>query len=155
MNERGREWVCCRGCQQPKAGVYQLRWQLCGRRVSALLPGEKPSEHSEVSTQKWRTQVYYASRLRGDRSPESEPPRGVSQGFFYGLVLPGPCLLDRSENWQSNRCRSEIYRSRCVGEGWLEVVGWIRGSLARFCLVFMARVSLFHLFVGTFSPTGD
>ena len=45
----------------PVAVVYQLR-QLCDCSGSALLPGEKPSEHSES----WRTQVYYAGRLRGD-----------------------------------------------------------------------------------------
>ena len=50
-------------------------------------PAEKPSEHLES----WRTQVYYASGLRRDGSPESEPGRRVSQGF-YGLLLPGPCL---------------------------------------------------------------
>ena len=73
----------------PVAVAYQLR-QLCGCSRSALSPGEKPSEHSES----WRTQVYYAGGLRGDRSPESEPRRGVSQGF-YGLRLPGPSLT----NW--------------------------------------------------------
>ena len=102
--------------------MYQLQ-RLCGRSVpapAALSPGEKPSEHSES----WRTQVYYAGGLRGDRSPESEPRRGVSQGF-YGLVLLGPCLADWSENWRSNRRRSEFYRSKCVGEGWLEVVDWL------------------------------
>ena len=70
----------------PVAVVYQL-WQLCGCSGSALSPGEKPSEHSGS----WRTQVYYAGGLRGDRSPESEPGRRVSQGF-YGLCLPGPSL---------------------------------------------------------------
>ena len=68
------------------AVVYQLQ-QLCGCSVSAVLPGKKPSEHSES----WRTQVYYAGGLRGDRSPESEPGRRVSQGF-YGLRLPGPSM---------------------------------------------------------------
>ena len=70
----------------PVAVAYQLR-QLCGCSGSALLPGEKPSEHSES----WRTQFYYPGGLRGDRSPESEPGRRVSQGF-YGLRLPGPSL---------------------------------------------------------------
>ena len=70
----------------PVAVAYQLR-QLCGCSGSALLPSEKPSEHSES----WRTQFYYAGGLRGDRSPESEPGRRVSQGF-YGLRLPGPSL---------------------------------------------------------------
>jgi len=100
------------------------------------------------------TQVYYTSRLRGDCALKSKPRRGVSPGF-YGLVLPGQCLADQSENWQRNRCGSEFYRSRCVGEGWLEVVGWVRGSLARFCLVIMAGVSPYYLFVGTFSPTQE
>ena len=40
----------------------------------------------------------------------------------------------------------QIYRSRCVGEGWL-------GQLARLCLVIMAGVSPFYIFIGTFSPT--
>ena len=70
----------------PVAVVYQLR-QLCGCSGSALLPCEKPSEHSES----WRTQVYYAGGLRRDCSPESEPGRRVSYGFF-GLRLPGPSL---------------------------------------------------------------
>ena len=68
------------------AVVYQQH-NLCGCSVSSLSPGEKPSEHSES----WRTQVYHTDGLRGDRSPESEPQRRVSQGF-YGLPLPGPCL---------------------------------------------------------------
>lgn len=72
----------------PVAVVYQLQ-QLCGCSGSALLPGEKPSEHSESG----RTQVYYAGGLRGERSPESEPRRRVSQGF-YGLRLLGPCLAN-------------------------------------------------------------
>ena len=74
----------------PMAVVYQLQ-QLCGCSVSALLPGEKPSEHSES----WRTQVYYAGGFNGDCSPESEPQRRVSQGF-YGLPLPDPCLAGRT-----------------------------------------------------------
>ena len=52
----------------PVAVAYQLQ-QLCGCSVSALLPGEKPREHPES----WRSQVYYAGGLRGDRSQESEP----------------------------------------------------------------------------------
>ena len=69
--------------------MYQLQ-RLCGRSVpapAALSPGEKPSECSES----WRTQVYYAGGLRGDRSPETKPGRRVSQGF-YGRRLPGPSL---------------------------------------------------------------
>ena len=77
---------CISSGDSPVAVVYQLR-QLCDCSGSALLPGEKPSEHSES----WRTQVYYAGGLRGDCSPESEPGRRVSQGF-YGLRLPGPSL---------------------------------------------------------------
>ena len=74
----------------PVAVVYQLQ-QLCGCSGSALLPGEKPSEHWES----WRIQVYYSGALRGDRAPESEPRRRVSQGF-YGLPLPGPCLASQT-----------------------------------------------------------
>ena len=40
--------------------------------------------------------------------------------------------------------QKQVYRSRCVGEGWL-------GQLARLCLVIMARVSPFYIFIGTFS----
>ena len=43
--------------------------QPCGCSVSALLPSEKPSEHSES----WRTQVYFTSGLGEDRSLKSEP----------------------------------------------------------------------------------
>ena len=95
-----------------RLGVQLLWWLPAaqGRSVpapAALSPSEKPSEHSES----WRTQVYYAGRLTGDCSPESKPQRGV-----YGLVLLGPCLADQSENCQ-------VYRSRCVGEGWLGIAG--------------------------------
>ena len=123
------------------AVVYQLQ-QLCGCSGSALLPGEKLSEHLES----WRTQVYYAGGLRPDRSPESEPGRRVSQGF-YGLRLPGPSLasltgvtsgkvVDAETNLQKQMCR----------EGWL-------GQLDGLCLVIMARVSPLYIFIGTFSPT--
>ena len=39
--------------------------------------------------------------------------------------------------------RKQIYRSRCVGEGWL-------GQLARLCLVIMAGVSPFYILLGHF-----
>ena len=42
--------------------------------------------------------------------------------------------------------RKQVYRSRCVGKGWL-------GQLAGLCLVIMAGVSPFYLFIRTFSPT--
>ena len=42
--------------------------------------------------------------------------------------------------------RKQIYRSRHVGEGWL-------GQLARLCLVTMAGVSPFYIFIGIFPPT--
>ena len=72
----------------------------------------------------WRTQVYYAGGLRGDGSPESEPGRRVSQGF-YGLRLPGPCLaswtgvtsgkvVDAETNLQKQMC----------GGGVVGAVGW-------------------------------
>ena len=72
--------------QQFYSRSVQLQW-LCGCSVPApatLSPGKKPSKHSES----WRTQVYYAGRLRGDHSPKSEPLREVSQGL-YGLVNSG------------------------------------------------------------------
>ena len=124
-----------------RAVAYQLQ-QFCGCSGSALLPSEKPSEHSES----WRTQVYYAGRLRGDGSPESEPRRRVSQGF-YGLPLPGPCLA----GWTGVRAGKVVdvetnLQEQMCGEGWL-------GQLARLCLVIMAGASPFYLFIGTFSPT--
>ena len=124
---------CISSGDSPVAVTYQLQ-QPWGCSVSALSPREKPSEHSES----WRTQVYYTGGLRGDGSLESEPRRGVSQGF-YGLVLPGPCLADQSENCQVSRCR-------CVGEGWL-------GQLAGLCLVIMAGVSFLHFYQDIFSYT--
>ena len=81
---------CISSGDSPVAVVCQLQ-QLCGCSVSALFSGEKPSEHLES----WRTQVYYASGLRGDHSPESEPQGRVSQGF-YGLRLQGPCLAGQT-----------------------------------------------------------
>ena len=81
---------CTTSGDSPVAVAYQLQ-QLCGCSGSALLPLEKPSEHSE----RWRTQVYYASGLRGYRFLESEPRRRISQGF-YGLRLPGPCLAGQT-----------------------------------------------------------
>ena len=42
--------------------------------------------------------------------------------------------------------KKQVYRSRCVGEGWL-------GLLAGLCLVIMAGVFPFYIFIGTFSPT--
>ena len=74
-----------------------------------------PSEHSE----RWRTQVYYGRRPRGDRSSKSEPQRGVSQG----LVLPGPCLAGQSEKWQSSRCRNKFTEADVWG-GVVGAVGW-------------------------------
>lgn len=65
------------------AAAQQLQRQPCGPSVAApaaLLPGKKPSEHSES----WRTQVYYTGGLRR-----------ISQGF-YGLALPGPCLAGQT-----------------------------------------------------------
>ena len=50
---------------------------------------------NQAGNQSWRTQVYYAGGLRGDCSPESEPRRRVSQGF-YGLLLPGPSLAGQT-----------------------------------------------------------
>ena len=64
----------------PVAVTYQLQ-QLCGCSGSALSPGEKPSEHSE----RWRTQVYDASGLRGDHSLESEPQEGFHKAFMGQL----------------------------------------------------------------------
>ena len=120
-------------------GPPEMLWRLPaaqGRSVSApaALWPQCTSSSSSVAAVYQLQQLFHLARnqastrrvgeLRGDRSPESEPRRGVSQGF-YGLVLLGPCLADWSENWRSNRHRSEFYRSKCVGEGWLEVVDWL------------------------------
>ena len=75
-------------------------------------------------------------------SPEG---RRVSKGF-YGLALLGPCLPDQSEVRQGSRCRSKFTEADVWGRG-----GW--GQLAGLCLVIMAGVSPFYLFIGIFSPT--
>ena len=138
------QYISC--SHSPVATVYQLQ-QLCGCNVSApaalFLPGKKPSEHLES----WRTQVYYAGGLRGDGSLESEPQRRVSQGF-YGLALffSGSVLGWQywSENRQGCNCRSNFTEA--------DVQKQLQGQLAGLCLVIMARVSPFYLFIGTFSP---
>ena len=91
-------------CSSPVTAVCQLQ--------QLFLSSEKPSKHSE----KWRTQVYYTSGLRGDCSLESEPGRRVSQGF-YGLALPGPCLVGQT-GVRTGRVWlwKHLYRSGCVGE---------------------------------------
>ena len=101
------------------AVAYWLQ-QLCGCNVSALSLGEKPSEHSES----WRLQVYFAGGLRGDGSPESEPRRRVSQGF-YGLPLPGPCLAGRTgvRSGEGVGAETSSQKQMCGG-GWLGAVGW-------------------------------
>ena len=68
---------CISSGDSPVAVMYQLQ-QLCGCSVSAILPGEKPSEHSES----WRTQVYYTGRLRGDGSPSLSPKKGFHRDFM-------------------------------------------------------------------------
>lgn len=68
----------------------------------------------------WRTQVYYAGGLRGDRSPESEPQGRVSQGF-YGLVLTGPCLAGRTGKVVDAEAGVQ---KRMRGGGWLGAAGW-------------------------------
>ena len=55
-------------------------------------------------------------------------------------------MADQSEKWQSHKMQKQVYRSRCMGKGWL-------GQLAGLCLVLVAVVSPFYLFIGTFSPT--
>ena len=66
-------------------------------------------------SESWKTQVYHAGRLR-DRSPDSEPRRRVSQGF-YGLALPGLCLVDWSEVRQGSRCGSKFTEADAWGRG--------------------------------------
>ena len=85
-----------------------------------FLPGEKPGEHLES----WRTQVYYASGLRGDRSPESEPRRRVSQGF-YGLPLLGPCLAGQTRVRSGKVVDTEtsLQKQMCGGRV-VGAVGW-------------------------------
>ena len=78
--------------QQPPGQSVSALATALGLQCIRSLPSEKPSEPLES----WRTQVYYASSgLRGDRSPEPEPRRRVSQGF-YGQPLLGVCLAGRT-----------------------------------------------------------
>lgn len=113
---------CVSSSDSPVVVACQFWRQPCSCSVSVLLPSEKPSKHSES----WRTQVYYTSGLRGDRAPESEPRRRVSQGF-YGLPLPGPCLA----GWTGVRAGKVLdaetsLQKQIVGKGWL-------GPLAGLC----------------------
>ena len=135
-----RYWSCtcdlhCSLCVM--AAAQQLQRQPCGPSVAApaaLLPGKKPSEHSES----WSPPV----------SPHTGGLRRISQGF-YGLALPGPCLAGQTRVRTDRVVISEatLQKQMCVGEAWLGAV------LARLCLVIMAGVSPFYLFIGTFSPT--
>ena len=83
---------------------------------------KKSSKHSEC----WRTQVYYTGRLGGELSPEPEPQRRVSQGF-YGLALLGLCLVDWTEVRQGSRCASKLTEADARGKdgwgSWLDFVG--------------------------------
>ena len=125
-------WLqCASSSDSPVAIVYPLQ-QLCGCSVSALLSRKKASES-------WRTQFYYARRLGGDCSLESEPERRVSQGF-YGLALLGPCLGDGSEVRQGSRCGTSLQKQMC-GEGlvrgsWLDFAqsSWPGSLLSTFLL---------------------
>ena len=102
---------CISSRDSPVAVVYQLQ-QLCGCSRSVLSPSEKPSKHSES----WRTQVFYASRLRGDRSPESWA-RKKSFARLLWATSSGSML-----GWSD---QSEVRQGRrCMGEGWLRAVGW-------------------------------
>ena len=51
-------------------------------------PARNPASNQRVGELRF---IMPAGGLRGDRSPESEPGRRVSQGF-YGLHLLGPSL---------------------------------------------------------------
>ena len=84
--------------------------------VSQLLPG--------VSMESWRTQVYDTAGLSGDRSPEPEPRRGVSQGF-YGLPLAGPCLAGGTGVRSGKVVDAETSLQKQVcGGGVVGAVGW-------------------------------
>ena len=117
--------------QQPCAAAYQLWGQPCGCSIpalatalwllctsssssavlSALLTGKKPSEHLES----WRTQVYYAGGLRGDRSPESEPRSKA----FMGCLFQVHAWLVGPEWWQGSRCGDKFTEADVRGRG-----GW-------------------------------
>ena len=81
---------------------------------------------NQVSTQRVGELRFFTSAggLRGDRSPESEPRRRVSQGF-YGLALLVPCVA----GWTGVRTGMVVIAEATLlkqmrGEGWLGAVGW-------------------------------
>ena len=78
--------------QQPCAAAYQLWRQPCGCSVSAsaALWLQWISSSTRRETKRALGEMENSGLLRW-QSPESEPRRRVSQGF-YGLLLPGPCL---------------------------------------------------------------
>ena len=112
------------------------------KMLQKLLRQIPSSEHSE----RWRTQVYDAGGLRGDHSPESEPGRRVSQGF-YGLCLPGPSLASWTGVTSGKVVDAETnLQKQMHGRGLVGAVGQTLLSHHGWGLSFL------H-FIGTFSPT--
>lgn len=110
--------------QQPCAAAYQLWRQPRTSSSSSVAVVDQlfyPAR-DQASTQSWRTQVYYAGMLRQDRSPESEPGRRVSQGF-YGLPLPGLCLAGQTRVRSGKTAGAEASLQKQMHGG-----GVVRGS---------------------------
>ena len=69
-------------------------------------------------------EIYYASGLRGDCSPESEPRSRVSQGF-YGLPPPGPCSASQTRVTSGKVVDAETsLQEQMCGGGVVGAVGW-------------------------------
>ena len=81
--------------------------------VDQLLPGEKPSEHSNC----WRTQVYYIGGLRGDRFPESTLKEGFTRLLW--ATSSGSMLgwSDQSEFRQGSICGNKFTEADMWGKG--------------------------------------
>ena len=74
-------------------------------------------------SESWKTQVYHAGRLR-DRSPDSEPRRRVSQGF-YGLAVLGPCLAGRTRVRTGRNIIVEATLQKQMGGGGVVRDNWL------------------------------
>ena len=133
--------------QQPCAAAYQLWRQPCGCRVPApaALWLQCISSFTRRETKPALRKVgelrFLMGGLRGECSPESEPRRRISQGF-YG---PGPCLAGRTGVRSGKVVDAETsFRKQMCGGGLVGAVGWT--------LLRHHGRGPFYLFIGTLSP---
>ena len=104
---------------------YQLWRQPCGCSVpaSAALWLQWISSSTRRETKRALGEMENSGLLRW-QSPESEPRRRVSQGF-YGLPLPGPCSASQTRVMSGKVVDAETsLREQMCGGGVVGAVGW-------------------------------